>query len=386
MMLSYSLIIITSFAVSLATVAAILRLSRRMSWYDRVGDRKVHTGNIPRLGGIGFTLSFILSCIVIAFRVTAFNGTGRFFLIPLALLLIVTSGIRDDFKPLAPRYKLIFQLGAALCVLIAGYRFQRVFFIDSLDFLKFPSWRLLSYPLTLLWIVGITNAINLIDGVDGLAGGISLLVALSFGAIFVSQGVGGALPLLCACLAAALLGFLVFNLPVPRAKIFMGDGGAYFLGFVLALFPLVGNGAFSLPVPYAAALLMIPVLDTTAAVWRRVRDGRRVDTPDKSHTHHKLMNLGFSSRRIDGVLYSLQIALSVLVFISLKVPGYGSLGVLLLAYVAGAGVFTAVHFVNRRNLGTTTGIRDNVPLEAGVIPFLGSTISPHSGPGRRAGS
>jgi UDP-GlcNAc:undecaprenyl-phosphate GlcNAc-1-phosphate transferase len=116
----------------------------------------------------------------------------------------------------------------ALCVLIAGYRFKQVCFIGSLDFLGFPGWWSLSYPLTLVWIiVGITNAINLIDGVDGLAGGISLLVALSFGAIFVSQGVGGAPPLLCACLAVALLGFLVFNLPLPRAKIFIGDGGLF---------------------------------------------------------------------------------------------------------------------------------------------------------------
>jgi UDP-GlcNAc:undecaprenyl-phosphate GlcNAc-1-phosphate transferase len=350
-----------SFVVSLVTVALILKVSRRMSWYDRVGERKVHTGNIPRLGGLGFALSFMVFFVAVSVRSAEFNFGFRLVPMVAALVLVLVSGIQDDFKPKSPHYKLGFQVVAALCVLVAGYRFKRVCFIDSLDFLGFPGWGLLSYPLTFIWIVGITNAINFIDGVDGLAGGISLLVALSFGGIFVSQGIGGAPPLLCACLAAALLGFLVFNLPLPRAKIFMGDGGAYFLGFVLALFPLVGNGdeAFSLPVPYAAALLMIPFLDTTAAVWRRVRDGRRVDSPDRSHTHHKLMTLGLSSRGIDAVLYGLQIAVSVLVFISLKVPGYGSLGVLLLAYVAGVGFFTAVHFLNRRKLKDAGEVRDS---------------------------
>jgi UDP-GlcNAc:undecaprenyl-phosphate GlcNAc-1-phosphate transferase len=165
---------------------------------------------------------------------------------------------------------------------------------------------------------------------------------------------------------------LAFNHPFPRAKIFMGDGGAYFLGFTLALVPLAGGSgsAGNLPVLYAAALLMIPFLDTTAAVWRRVRDGRRIDSPDRSHTHHKLMNLGFSSRRIDAVLITLQLCLSVLVYISLTLPGYRSRGVLLLAYVAGVGFFTAVHFLNRRAVSTVPSNRIGIPARAGIVQSL----------------
>jgi UDP-GlcNAc:undecaprenyl-phosphate GlcNAc-1-phosphate transferase len=246
-------------------------------------------------------------------------------------------------------------------VLLSGHVFERLFFIDRIDVLGFSGWKVLRYPLTFLWIVGMTNAINFIDGVDGLAGGISLLGALSFGVIFGLRGMRGAPPLLCACLVSALLGFLVFNAPFPRAKIFMGDGGAYFLGFTLALLPLMGTGGggVRLPIPYAVAVLLIPILDTTAAVWRRVRDRRRIDSPDRLHTHHKLMDLGLSARRIDGVLYSLQLGLSVLVYFAVKASGYGSLIILFLAYVVGIGFFTVLHFLSRRKLRISTDTRNH---------------------------
>jgi UDP-GlcNAc:undecaprenyl-phosphate GlcNAc-1-phosphate transferase len=344
------LMIAGSFVISLVTVALILKISRHMSWYDRTSERKVHTGDIPRLGGLGFAFSFIVCFAIISLRSNGFGLGLRFFPLILAFVLVLVSGVRDDFKPMSPRAKLVFQIGAALCVMASGYGFDRAVFIDGVDFLSLPGWKLLRYPLTLLWIVGMTNAINFIDGVDGLAGGISLLSALSFGLILGPPASGSATFLLCACLGSAILGFLVFNAPCPRAKIFMGDGGAYFLGFTLALFPLIKTGVDGLPIPYAAAVLLIPILDTTAAVWRRLRDGRRIDSPDRSHTHHKLMTLGFSFQRIDAALFALQICLSALVYLAIGIPGRRSLLVLLLAYAAGAGFFTAIHFLNRRKL------------------------------------
>jgi UDP-GlcNAc:undecaprenyl-phosphate GlcNAc-1-phosphate transferase len=154
--------------------------------------------------------------------------------------------------------------------------------------------------------------------------------------------------LICLCLSAALAGFLVFNMPFPRAKIFMGDGGSQFLGFVLALLPLINVGArpIRFPLLYAAALLAIPIFDTFAAIWRRVRDRRRIDDPDKLHIHHKLMNLGFNARGVDCTLYALQIALGVLVCQSLRFTDIRSLIFLGAAYVTAVGFFIAVHFVN----------------------------------------
>jgi UDP-GlcNAc:undecaprenyl-phosphate GlcNAc-1-phosphate transferase len=237
-------------------------------------------------------------------------------------------------------------------VIIPGYSFQRFFFNGwEAPFRTEFVYQGLLYLLSFFWVVGVTNAINFIDGVDGLAGGISLLAALTYALIFSALGNTGAAVLFCLCLAAVTLGFLVFNLPLPKARIFMGDGGAYFLGFVLAILPLISaEDGLGLPLPYAAILLSIPIFDTFAAMWRRLRDGRRIDSPDMLHTHHKLINLGLSSRRVDLVLYSLQILIGVLVYFSVKRQGLPSLVLLGTAYALVIGFFTALHFMNRAAL------------------------------------
>jgi UDP-GlcNAc:undecaprenyl-phosphate GlcNAc-1-phosphate transferase len=369
MIFAWVLVISGSFVLSFSIVILLLKVSRRMGWYDRTDGRKIHTGNIPRVGGIGFTFSFIIFFIVANFysMEISLTLTPQFFLVALACALIVTSGLRDDFKPLAPRYKFILQTSAALCVLLSGHVFDRLLYIDRADVLGLAGWNLLRYPLTFLWIVGITNAINFIDGVDGLAGGVSLLAVLSFGVISVSLGVGTDTFLICTGLAAAILGFLVFNGPFPQAKIFMGDGGAYFLGFVLALLPLTGGGGLRLPVFYAAAVLQIPIFDAIAAVWRRMREGRRIDSPDRAHTHHKLMNLGLSPRRIDALLFTLQLCLGILVYMAVKFPGYISLVFLFLAYAVGIGFFTTLHFLNRRVVRVPSGDRIGLSWKPKVI-------------------
>jgi UDP-GlcNAc:undecaprenyl-phosphate GlcNAc-1-phosphate transferase len=280
------------------------------------------------------------------------------------MFLTVIIGVVDDFRALAPRYKLMIQIIAGFCVIIPDYTFHRLFYFD-IGPLSELNW--VRFPLSLLWIVGLTNAINFIDGVDGLAGGISALIALTYAVIFASFANTGSVTLLCICLAAVIGGFLVFNMPLPRAKIFMGDGGALFLGFTLAILPLLdrGNTRSDLPLPYAAALLLIPILDTVSAVWRRLREGRRIDSPDRSHIHHKLINLGLNYGQIDGILYSLQILLGVLVFLSVRSRGILSPIILGLAYFIGAGFFSAIHFLNRAKMNRTEGIpREPVPETA----------------------
>jgi UDP-GlcNAc:undecaprenyl-phosphate GlcNAc-1-phosphate transferase len=343
--------IVASFAISSIIVARVIVLSHQKSWYDPIDDRKIHTGDVPRLGGVGFASAFICVCLGLLFvfpRLPAQLIPGAAirpsFLFPLAaMILIFASGVFDDFKPMAPRYKLFIQIIAASLVVTSGYTFHSILFAD----LGVLNW--LGYPLTCLWIVGLTNAVNLIDGVDGLAGGVSALAAVFFAVIFSLIGGNGSMTLICLCLGAALAGFLIFNLPFPRAKIFMGDGGSQFLGFVLALLPLINAGEepIRLPLLYAAALLAIPIFDTFAAIWRRIRDRRRIDAPDKLHIHHKLMNLGFNARGVDGILYALQIALGILVCQSLRVTGVSSLIFLGAAYVAAVGFFVAIHFVNQ---------------------------------------
>jgi UDP-GlcNAc:undecaprenyl-phosphate GlcNAc-1-phosphate transferase len=343
------LVTVLSFILSIIAVAVVLKISLKRSWFDRIDERKIHNGNVPRLGGIGFASVYILAAVCITLFYPEFSP-GLRFCIPIAgLVIILVSGVIDDFRPLSPGVKIIFHSIGALSVVLCGYTFSKPFFIQS-GVLSSLGWAAL--PFTFIWIIGITNAVNLIDGVDGLAGGLSVLIALSYGAaFFLLNGLGPGL-LFCLCLAAVLLGFLVFNAPLPKARIFMGDGGAYFLGFILALLPLIfqKGTANTLPMFYAGALVLIPVFDTIAAIWRRLRDHRRIDNPDRAQTHHKLMNLGLTDRQIDLVLYGLQLFLGVMVIVSIRTKGVLSLALLAAAYVGAAGFFAMIHIMNRSRL------------------------------------
>ncbi|MDR1586516.1 MAG: undecaprenyl/decaprenyl-phosphate alpha-N-acetylglucosaminyl 1-phosphate transferase [Treponema sp.] len=336
----------SSVVLSVIAVAFILRLSRKKAWYDKIDHRKIHTGDIPRLGGIGFALVFIVIAAIISFS-TGKSDSVRFLPCLLALVIILIFGVRDDFEPMSPKYKLLIQILAALCVIIPGYTFRRISYFET-GFLS--GLGLLRYPLTVFWIAGLINAMNFIDGVDGLAGGLSAIIALTFACIFYFYSKTPWAVLFCTGLFGAILGFLVFNAPVPGAKIFMGDGGSQFLGITLALLPLLDNEntRAALPLPYAAALLLIPIFDTVSAVWRRIRDKRRIDSPDKAHIHHKLLNLGFSTLGVDLVLYTLQIVLGVLVFVSIKTDRWTSVFILAAAYLIGIAFFTIIHYLNLR--------------------------------------
>jgi UDP-GlcNAc:undecaprenyl-phosphate GlcNAc-1-phosphate transferase len=339
-------VIVFSFLLSVIAVFLVLKISLKRLWFDRIDERKIHNGNVPRLGGIGFALVYILAAVFITLFYPEFSPGLRFFAPIAGLVIILVSGVIDDFHPLSPSVKIIFHSIGALSVVLCGFTFAKPFFIES-GVLSSLGWTAL--PFTFIWIIGMTNAVNLIDGVDGLAGGLSVLIALSYGAaFFMLNGLGPGL-LFCLCLAAVLLGFLVFNAPLPKARIFMGDGGAYFLGFILALLPLIfqKGSTNTLPMFYAGALVLIPVFDTIAAIWRRLRDHRRIDSPDRAHTHHKLMNLGLSDRQIDAVLYGLQLFLGVLVIFSIRAKGVLSLALLAAAYAGAIGFFAMVHILNR---------------------------------------
>jgi UDP-GlcNAc:undecaprenyl-phosphate GlcNAc-1-phosphate transferase len=341
------IIFLASVVCSVIAVALTLAISRKKSWYDPIDERKIHNGAIPRLGGAGFALVFIAAVGVISFSTRKIDDTFRFLPCLVALIISLVFGIWDDFRPMRSWNKLLLQIFAALWVIIPGYTFRRITYADA-GFLADIGW--LSYPVTCLWLVGLANAINFIDGVDGLAGGLSAIIAFFFGLIFFSTAETLSVVFFCAGLFGAMTGFLVFNAPLPRAKIFMGDGGSQFLGFSLALLPLLeeNNTRAALPVPYAAALLAIPIFDMIATVWRRVRDGHRLDCPDTAHIHHKLLKIGFGAKGVDAVLYGLQIVLGVLVYAAVRQKGARSLVILGIAYAIAVVFFAVVHFKNRK--------------------------------------
>jgi UDP-GlcNAc:undecaprenyl-phosphate GlcNAc-1-phosphate transferase len=205
----------------------------------------------------------------------------------------------DDLHELRPRYKLLGQSVASLIPVLCGIHITTVGPVDL---------GLMGYFMTFVWLVGMSNAFNLIDGVDGLCGTLSVSVALTLGVVVCLKGTGdtGALGFI---LGACVVGFLVYN--KPPARIFMGDGGSQFLGFMIGALPLLKSPSelkFNL-FPMVVVLSAIPLLDTVAAIWRRTREGRLFFTPDKRHLHHKLMELGYTTKSILGLLVTIQVGL-----------------------------------------------------------------------------
>jgi len=251
---------------------------------------------MPRLGGLAIYVAFLIGFFFLKF-VTGFERDYVNAII-LAATVIVVTGIIDDMYQISAKAKTLGQIAAACIVVFAGgiqINEINLPFGGDLEF----GW--LSIPITLLWIVGITNAINLIDGLDGLAAGVSTIALITLAGMAMMMG-NGIVIAMASILAAATIGFLFFNF--HPAKIFMGDTGALFLGFMIAVLSLLGfkNVAFiSFVIP--VIILGVPISDTFFAIVRRLRNKQKWSDPDKSHLHHRLLDLGFSHRQTVLLIY-----------------------------------------------------------------------------------
>lgn len=346
-MVLYLLALIVAFLISTISMPLIIKISKKKNLFDRIDERKVHTGQVSRLGGIGITLGFSLALAILFFGGKFSTIQQNIWYLLIAGICISAMGIIDDLKPLSAKLKLLIQVIAAVLVLIGGFKFTGIA-ISSVFYLNFSFF---SYIITFFWIIGVTNSYNLIDGIDGLCGGIASFACFTFAFIFFKSDNIAAI-FICLSLASAVLGFLLFNWPLPKAKIFMGDGGSQFLGFVLAVLPLLSSKG-SIPtisLPYAIAVLMIPIFDTFAAIWRRLREKRRIDSPDRFHIHHKLMLLGFSSRSTMVILYFLQAIICIFLASAFWLGGYVSVFILLADYLTGVLFFTIIHFGKKEAL------------------------------------
>lgn len=337
------LIILITFLSSAISVLFVLKISKKYKLYDTVDDRKMHSGKVSRLGGIGIFIGFALGLFLYDFlkEVPSTWQTVRILAIVLAGALIFIMGVLDDLHPWKARYKLLVQLLAALTVVSFDFTFKSISF-STLDInIPFHWFR---YIITFGWIVGVTNAVNLIDGIDGLAGSLSAIATLSFAAIFYLTGQYYS-AMICLILVAAIAGFLLFNLPFPKARLFMGDSGSQFLGFMLAVLPLVSNikTPVSIGLPFAFGILLIPIFDTIAAFWRRIREKRSFFDPDKFHLHHKLIMLGFTTKHALYILISLQLIVSLLTVLAFHISGISGLLLLVAVYFLGILFFTVIH-------------------------------------------
>ncbi len=266
-------------------------------------ERRVHKEPMPLMGGLAIYFAVIITSLIFI----PIDKTLISVLIGGTIILI--SGIIDDKKGMSPKLKLIFQILAGL-VLIAGDVkvdfFTNPFTINNeVIYLK---W--LSIPITLFWVVGITNTLNLIDGLDGLAAGVAMISSLSL--TFVADKFGYAtVILISSIISGSTLGFLPFNF--NPAKIFMGDTGALFLGFMLAAISIEGvmKSVATIAIIVPIIILGVPIFDTTFAIFRRLLSGRSIMSADKGHLHHRLLARGYSQRKTVLILYAISGAFGI---------------------------------------------------------------------------
>lgn len=291
----------------------VIKLAIKIGATDKPNSRKVHEKVMPRLGGLAIFIGVMVGFYVSGLykeQVTA---------ISIGAIVIIAIGIMDDMMELSAKTKLLGQILAAAAVVASGLKidFLTIPFIGMFDL----GWW--TYPITILWIVGITNAINLIDGLDGLAAGTSFIVITTIA--FMAGIAGKALIFgLALILLGSILGFLFYNF--HPAKIFMGDTGALFLGYGIAILSLLGLfksvTLFSFIVPII--ILGVPVFDTTFAIIRRIVNKRPISSPDKSHLHHRLLALGLSHRNTVLAIYGLGVIFSVSAVVFSRTTLWGS--------------------------------------------------------------
>jgi len=294
---------VVAMIIAMAGLPLLAKFATKWGIVDQPGVRKIHATPVPRIGGIGMAIAAFLA----AFTVIDLQASDRWFLVAAAVL--VAFGAFDDRYDLDYRVKFIGQFLAVGIVVFAGDVQVRT--ITLADRIMLPTW--ISMPLTFFFLIGITNAVNLADGLDGLAGGTTFLCLCAV-ALLSGLGDHNAGTALCLAFAGAILGFLRFN--TYPATVFMGDAGSQLLGFTIGVLSIRSTQSFSSQLSAAIPILLlaIPILDTLSVMVQRIGEGRSPFSPDKNHLHHKLLALGFSHHEAVMVIYAIQAALFVVAY------------------------------------------------------------------------
>lgn len=300
---------VISFVAALAMALLLTPVVKRFAFWvgavDQPNHRKVHTRIMPRLGGLAIFLAFVGALFILLPVLNEYNANAVGALLVGGSIIVLIGALDDRFE-LSPKVKLLGQIAAAGVVISFGLKVD-VALIDlpfiSENWLVDLTW--LSVPITILWIVGVTNAINLIDGLDGLAGGVSAIATATMMVLALMMG-NVTVALLCSILLGSIIGFLFFNF--YPARIFMGDSGALFLGFSLATMSILGFKQATL-ISFVVPLLVlgVPLTDTFFAIVRRIVNKTPISVADKSHLHHCLLQLGLSHRNTVLAIYGVSI-------------------------------------------------------------------------------
>ncbi len=332
----YFLAFIIAVGVALLITPGVIFLADKTGAMDKPDARKVHKKPVPRIGGLGIYIAFMAAVLT----VMSFTDLEPDVLTEVEGLLvggtlIVILGLIDDYTNLPAKVKLVGQIIAA-CVLVIGFDVRIDFITDPFGDYLFLEW--LAIPATVFWIVGLTNTVNLIDGLDGLAAGVATIAAITIFLVAMQQSIV-LVATLTAAIAGAAMGFLYYNF--NPARIFMGDSGSMFLGFMLSGISVIGAvkcaATIALIVPILA--LGLPILDTTFAIVRRYRGGVPIFKPDKGHLHHRLLDLGFTQRQAVLLMYVISALLGLAAVALTQVSS--ELSILIVCVVVGVVLFGA---------------------------------------------
>jgi UDP-GlcNAc:undecaprenyl-phosphate GlcNAc-1-phosphate transferase len=347
------------FFICWALIGIILKRAEKVGISRERDFHHAHKNPIPRLGGVALVSAFVVVALAI-YLCTSLHpaGAATLAIIVLSSVAMFALGLWDDLKPIAAKLKFAIQIGIASAIYFSNIRIELLKDPFTGADIHLGIW---GYFATVLWLVSLTNLINLIDGIDGLAGGICLMLMLLMANLSVTDNLGFSM-LLSIGVAGALLGFLKFN--YPPAKIYMGDGGAYFLGFLIGILSLVssnkGDIAAALIAP--AFALALPIVDVSLAILRRGLRGLPVFRPDQKHIHHRLITLGISRERTLLNLYTVSLlclflALGVFCLQGRLLPLYTGLLVLVLLIAGHRSGFTRDWFKIRSQMGMLLSLR-----------------------------
>lgn len=330
------LIVLASLAVAFALSFAATPLVRMFAF--KIGaiddpkrdERRMHKEPIPRIGGLAIFLGFMASVLIFADIDTQMRG------ILFGVVIIMVLGLIDDITPLPALLKFVVQIIAALIPIFSGVRIEVITnpnFFSASPYLELGKWAI---PVTVVWIVAITNSVNFIDGLDGLAVGVSAISAFSM-LIIAMMLFCPNIAVVTAALAGACVGFMPYNL--NPAKIFMGDVGATAIGFILACLSVQGLFKFYALISFAVPfmLLALPIFDEVFAIVRRLLKGQNPMSPDRGHVHHRLIDMGFNQKQVVAIMYTMSGMLGVTAVV-LTASGEMRAILLLLAMIVVAGL------------------------------------------------
>jgi len=315
---TYVLAFVVALVTSYIITPRVKKIAVRAGAMDAPDPRKVHTRPVPRMGGLAIYAGFVLAVLC------SMHLTSEIVALIAGGTVVLLVGVVDDLRPLPARVKLCGQIAAALVLVALGVRIEWL----TNPFGEMIYLDYLSVPVTVLWVVGLTNTLNLIDGLDGLAAGVSTIASVTILLVALQQNFW-TVAILTAALAGGALGFLQYNF--NPARIFMGDTGSMFLGFTLAAVSVIGTVKSAATIAFVVPIvaLGLPIMDTAFAIIRRYNNGRPIFQPDKGHLHHRLLAMGLTQKQAVLLMYVISGCLGLSAIVLTEVDRLYAAGIIL---------------------------------------------------------